>query len=57
MVHNNDSLVYPTPDSTELLIQRTIEGIQKMISIHENQGEGVKEKVAITTKAAAKTEN
>ena len=45
LVDSNDSLVHPIPASTAgLLIQRTIEGIQRMISIHKNQGEGEKEK-------------
>lgn len=39
MVDNNDNLAYPTPDSPmESLIQRTIDGIQKMIKGHDNQG-------------------
>jgi len=33
--NNNDSLVYPVHDSTELIIQRTIKGIQKMIRPYE----------------------
>ena len=35
--------------TTESLIQRTIEGIQRMISLHKNEGEGEKEG-ATTTK-------
>jgi len=30
--NNNDGLIYPLFDSTEAVIQRTIEGIQKMMS-------------------------
>jgi hypothetical protein len=38
MVH--DSLVYRSSSSTEAVIQRTIEGIQRMISVNNNsQGE------------------
>jgi hypothetical protein len=33
--NNNDGLVYPVPDSTELIIQRAIKGIQKMIKPYE----------------------
>ncbi len=35
-------------DSTEVMIQRTIEGIQRMISIHKDRGEGEKERGATT---------
>jgi hypothetical protein len=35
VVNNNDGLVYLLPDSTELVIQRTIEGIQKMIKVRD----------------------
>jgi hypothetical protein len=42
--NNNDGLVYPLPDSTEAVIQRTIEGIQRLIKIHNSpQGEGDEE--------------
>ena len=35
MVEDSNCVVYPIPDSTaELLKQRTIEGIQRMITIH-----------------------
>jgi hypothetical protein len=38
-------LVYSICDSTEeVIIQRTIEGIQRTISIHKNLGEREKEK-------------
>ena len=37
MVH--DSLVYRPSSSTEAVIQRTIEGIQRMISLHNTEGE------------------
>jgi hypothetical protein len=37
--NNNDGLVYLLPDSTELVIQRTIEGIQRMIRPYESKGE------------------
>jgi hypothetical protein len=36
---NNDGLVHPVRDSTELLIRRTINGILRMISLHNNEGE------------------
>jgi len=41
MIHNNnDSLVYPISDSTEAVINRMIEGIQRLITIHPpSQGE------------------
>ena len=45
--NNNDGLVYLLPDSTELVIQRTIEGIQRMIRPYESKGEAEE-----TTKAA-----
>jgi hypothetical protein len=37
--NNNDGLVYPipVPDSTELIIQRTIKGIQKIITPYESK--------------------
>jgi hypothetical protein len=35
--NNNDGLVHPVPDSTEIIIQRTIEGIQKMIRPYESK--------------------
>ena len=35
--NNNDGLVLPVPDSTELIIQRTIKGIQKMIGPYESK--------------------
>jgi|SRR5215211_3777676 len=41
MVHN--SLVYQLSDSTEAIIQRMIEGIQRMIKIH-NSPQGKEEK-------------
>ena len=42
MVHN--SLVYRSSSSTETVIQRTIEGIQRLIKIHNSpQGEGDEE--------------
>jgi hypothetical protein len=42
MVHN--SLVYRSSSSTEAVIQRTIEGIQRLIKIHNSpQGEGDEE--------------
>ena len=45
--NNNDGLVYPLPDSTtELVIQRTIEGIQKMIRPYESK-EGDTPQVAV----------
>jgi PleD family two-component response regulator len=34
-----DSLVYRPYSSTEAVIQRTIEGIQRMISLHNTEGE------------------
>jgi hypothetical protein len=38
--NNNDGLVYPVPDSTDEIIQRTIDGIQKIIRPHEsNEGQ------------------
>ena len=38
MVNDNNGLVYPIPDSTtESFIQKTIEGIQRRISLHNNQ--------------------
>jgi len=42
-------------DSTaeEVIIQRTIEGIQKMISIHDDNNQGEKKRVTTTTKEAA----
>jgi hypothetical protein len=44
-------LVYPLPDSTELVIQRTIEGIQRMIRPYESKDEAEEE----TTKAVIQT--
>jgi PleD family two-component response regulator len=42
MVHN--SLVYRSSSSTEAIIKRTIEGIQRLIKIHNSpQGEGDEE--------------
>ena len=46
--NNNDGLVYLLPDSTELVIQRTIERIQRMIRPYESKGEAEE-----ITKAAA----
>ena len=38
--NNNDGLVYLLPDSSEVIIQRMIDGIQRMISVNNNsQGE------------------
>jgi hypothetical protein len=34
--NNNDGLVYPPLDSTELVIQRVIEGIQRMIRVRDS---------------------
>ena len=43
MIHI-DSLAYPVSGSTESVTQRTIEGIQRLIKIHNSpQGEGDKE--------------
>ena len=40
----DDSLVYPVSESTEAVIQRTIEGIQRMIKVHSSpQGEDKEE--------------
>jgi hypothetical protein len=52
MVENNnnnnyDCLVYPLPDSTEVVIQRVIEGIQRMMRPYHSKGETEEE----TTKA------
>jgi hypothetical protein len=41
MVHN--SLVYQLSDSTEAVIQRRIEGIQRMIKIHNSPNQGEEE--------------
>ena len=47
MVDNNSkSLVYPISDSTEAIISRTIEGIQKMIRRYESK-EGETPQVAV----------
>jgi hypothetical protein len=47
MVHNNnDGLDYPVPDSTELIIQQAIDGIQKMIRSHESK-EGETPQIAV----------
>jgi hypothetical protein len=35
--NNNDGLVHPVADSTELIIQRTIKGIQKIIRPYESK--------------------
>jgi hypothetical protein len=35
--NNNDGLVLPVPDSTELIIRRTIKGIQKIIRPYESK--------------------
>ncbi len=49
-------MINADPDSTEVLIQRTIDGIQRMISIHnKNQGEGEKEKEGATTTTTTTT--
>ena len=46
--NNNDGLVYPLPDSTEAVIQRTIEGIQRLIKIHNSpQGDEEEEKTDV----------
>ena len=37
--NNNDGLVYPLPDSTEAVISRTIEGIQRMIKPYDGNEE------------------
>jgi hypothetical protein len=44
--NNNDGLVHPVPDSTELIIQRAIKGIQKMIIPYECK-EGETPQVAV----------
>ena len=50
MVNDNNGLVYPIPDSTtESLIQKTIEGIQRTISLHNNHG-GKEKGITTTTK-------
>jgi hypothetical protein len=45
--NNYDCLVYPLPDSTEVVIQRVIEGIQRMMRPYHSKGETEEE----TTKA------
>jgi hypothetical protein len=47
MVDNDSNLVYPIPDSTELIIQRTIDGIQKMIRPYETKEEGKTPQLAV----------
>ena len=37
MVDNDSNLVYPSSDSIESVIQRTIEGIQKMIRPYDGK--------------------
>lgn len=46
MVDNDSNLVYPISDSTELIILRTIKGIQKIIRPHECK-EGETPQVAV----------
>ena len=41
-------MVNANHDSTEIMIRRMTEGIQRMIGIHKDQGEEEKEKRAVT---------
>jgi hypothetical protein len=51
--NNNDGLVYPLPDSTEAVIQRMTEGIQRMIKPYESK-EGEEGKAVIQINPAMK---
>jgi hypothetical protein len=61
MVENSNGILYPTHDSTtEVIIQRTIEGIQRMITLHpssqgdEEDGAPTHKEPAIEISLAAK---